>query len=518
VTPKRWAWLVAGAVVAGLSFLPGPQGPLLAIAGSPLLFALRGATPVQAAVRGFLYGSIAWMFGILWFPAVAIRYSAGPAWLGVVFYLVIIAYFAAEIGIGALLSRAIADALGRRGWSEPAALAAGFVPAFAALDAYYPQMYPAPLAATLASTPILIQTLDLLGTAGPALLILGVNACAFAALSESGRRRSVWAAAGIGLAVSSLVYGGMRMRSLDAASEAARESGPLVALIQESIPAEERAVDELRERNVARYRALTREAERSRPDLIVWPEFSYERAIESRPNGGYAVGPEPAAAAITRDAGTAIPVLVTERLADPGPERRIVSLLTDGEGGLAGWSYKRYPMPLSEYWPLGDLLPFLYTLTPKMNRIAGGEQPPLPIPGGPLLGSYVCYDGMLPDSARALTLAGAGILLNPSSDQWSKDPVIQPYQALAVTSLRAVENRRWLLRSTPSGMSTVVDAAGRVVAKIGVGDRGVIVERIPVLEGLPLAARLGDWPNRLLALLCLGLWIFGRTSPGPLKF
>ena len=108
-------------------------------------------------------------------------------------------------------------------------------------------------------------------------------------------------------------------------------------------------------------------------------------------------------------------------------------------------------------------------------------------------------------------------MLFRSNDGWFGQS-IGPYQHLAMARLRAVEQGLPLVRAANTGISAVIDAYGRVVAFLRLGDRGVVDSRLPVaLPEATLFARFGNW---ILLLLLVGVggagWRLGcRRDPMP---
>lgn len=502
----------AGALATGAAFLPGRFGFAILVSLAPLIACLRGTGKRKAFLLGWLFGTLAWGVGLYWFPPVVAEYSAGLPGLRWVFFLGIVGYLGLEVAIAAWLIRALADGLERTGLSEAAALAAASLPAWVCVDGYFPPLFPAPIATTQLFHLPLVQSLDLFGAAGVAWIISVCNAGAFLSAVGSGRRRwAPLAAAGALLALNE-GYGLVRMRAVDASVARSVEAGKIlrVGLVQASIPFSRRRTGQFVDANVAEYRALSEDALADGPlDLIVWPQNTYERHFRVARDGRVSVRGEDAEAVLARDLPYPARSLVTTLARVEGAGQRYASVLSGPSGKVEAISYKRNPTPLSEYFPLGSVFPFLYRLTPRMNRIEPGPQDPIRI-GDAAVGVYVCYDGMKPESARDLARAGAQLLINPSSDQWSRDRTVQPLQAFAVTRLRAIETRRFLVRSTPNGMSTVVDAAGRLASEIPIDTKGFLRATVPLLDGDPVAGALGPALYRLALLLALGMFLAGR--------
>jgi len=108
----------------------------------------------------------------------------------------------------------------------------------------------------------------------------------------------------------------------------------------------------------------------------------------------------------------------------------------------------------------------------------------------------ICYEDILPAFVRRFwnTAGPAQVLVNLTNDSWygdSHEPIIH----LALASFRAIETRRALVRATNTGISAVVDPAGRVIARTGQWRQEVLVAEVPVLDGgdTTVYMRLGDW-------------------------
>ncbi|WP_414656909.1 apolipoprotein N-acyltransferase [Deinococcus sp. VB343] len=174
-------------------------------------------------------------------------------------------------------------------------------------------------------------------------------------------------------------------------------------------------------------------------------------------------------------------------------------------GQVVGTSTKAKLVPFGEYFPLYTQFPFLYRPIEQAIGFSLGEytasapRQPLTL-DGVQYGAYICYDSVFPWVARELTRQGAQVLVNPSNDGW--------YQGWGVAQhfwmgrVRAIETRRWLVRSVNLGVAGAVDDLGRPVQIVSRGAELQALDVTPkLLNGQTLYTRLGDWP----ALLLLGL-------------
>jgi apolipoprotein N-acyltransferase len=121
----------------------------------------------------------------------------------------------------------------------------------------------------------------------------------------------------------------------------------------------------------------------------------------------------------------------------------------------------------------------------------------------------ICYEDIIPGVVNVLMRGGPGhrvpeVMINVSDDSWFGN-TIEPAQHLALASFRAIEHRRPLARSTPTGVSAIIDPAGRIVMRTEQWTKATLAGRIPIMEGRTIYAQLGDW----IGWLCVALALSG---------
>jgi apolipoprotein N-acyltransferase len=119
-------------------------------------------------------------------------------------------------------------------------------------------------------------------------------------------------------------------------------------------------------------------------------------------------------------------------------------------------------------------------------------------------GILICNEAMLPEVAAARVAAGAAYLVNPANDSWLDDPTYAALQ-FDIVSLRAVEQRRWLVRASTSGPSALVDPWGRIVAESRSQTRDLIAGALEARADRTPYGRVGD----AFAGLCLAATLVG---------
>jgi apolipoprotein N-acyltransferase len=163
----------------------------------------------------------------------------------------------------------------------------------------------------------------------------------------------------------------------------------------------------------------------------------------------------------------------------------------DPAGHILGTFDKFHLVPLGEYVPLRDLLPFISKITPgSLDFTAGPGPTTLHLPGLPPAGPLICYEVIFPGAVIDRADRPAW-LLNLTNDAWFGISS-GPYQHFVSARLRAVEEGVPLVRAANTGISGVVDAYGRVTARLGLGLSGVLDADLPQpVPGLTLFARFG---------------------------
>lgn len=182
------------------------------------------------------------------------------------------------------------------------------------------------------------------------------------------------------------------------------------------------------------------------------------------------------------------------------------SLLIRPDGSVAEPYHKIILMPFGEYTPFASVLPFLKDINSTAGQFAPGESPAVlsfPLSNGAQakLSPLICYEDIVPSLARDAVNKGAELLINQTNDAWFGDTVA-PYQHHMIAAFRAIETDRYLLRSTNTGLTAVVDPLGRTLASL-----------LPYTEGiLPMEVSLRN-TRTLFTLAPIPLiWLLGAAA------
>ena len=185
-----------------------------------------------------------------------------------------------------------------------------------------------------------------------------------------------------------------------------------------------------------------------------------------------------------------------------------------GASGERLYTYdKIHLVPFGEYVPLREWFRFADSLVAEVGGFVAGREPALgQLPEGKFA-TLICFEAVFPGEVRQFVAGGAELLVNISNDGWL-GPTGGPAQHMNMARMRAVENRRWLLRSTNSGVTVVVDPYGRITAQLPAGQRAALDARFGMRSGQTLYTRFGDWFAWLcVAASALGILLAVRPEP-----
>lgn len=196
------------------------------------------------------------------------------------------------------------------------------------------------------------------------------------------------------------------------------------------------------------------------------------------------------------------------------------AVLISPQGNVAARYDKVHLVPFGEYVPFKQVLSFARSLTGEVgNFTQGSDRVPLAL-GDHKVGVFICYESVFPGEVREFVLHGAEVLVNISNDGWFGDTGA-PWQHLNMARMRAIENNRWLLRTTNTGITASIDPFGRIVNEAPRNQRVVLDVTYGRNSESTFYTRNGDWfPIACAIISLIGLFIRIReradvTQPQP---
>lgn len=231
------------------------------------------------------------------------------------------------------------------------------------------------------------------------------------------------------------------------------------------------------------------------PDLVIWPE-------SPAPFFGNDPRFHQALSSIATDANAYVlaGTLGVVHGIDTSKLYNSAELIAPNGDWLARYD-KIHLVPFGEYVPFQDLFSFAKKLTKEVGDfVPGTERLVLPVHSYKL-GVFICYESIFPDEIRQFARDGAGLLVNISNDGWFGDTGA-PGQHLRMARMRAIENGRWVLRSTNTGISATIDPYGRIVQQARRNVRVAVDVPYGVVTSTTFYTRRGDWFAWFCVLSC----------------
>lgn len=283
-----------------------------------------------------------------------------------------------------------------------------------------------------------------------------------------------------------------------------------VSLIQGNIPQDLKWLTEFQVETLNIYATLT-STEWGR-DIVLWPESSipmFQTEAWGFINEMVKIANETNTTWVT-----GIPYK-DEAAFDPSTDKyppfynSVIALGAEAEG-----LYKKQRLvPFGEYIPFEgvlDILPDLAGSQDIMSYSRGSEQQsPLQVRGHSL-GSAVCYEVAYPDTTRKNAI-GTDFLLTISNDAWFGTSA-GPLQHLQMVQMRALENGRWFMRATNTGVTAIIDHKGRIVERAPQFERTVLRGEVQARVGNTPFMRFGHYPVLFVITLLLLLSYLGKRA------
>jgi apolipoprotein N-acyltransferase len=521
----RLAALLAG-FLSATGFEPLKLWPVTLACVALLIVLIESAPDRRAAfTRGWLFGLGHFTLGLNWIAHAFTFQDTMPRWFGYGAVVLLSLYLAVYPGLATLAAWALhhlfpslkregqrdlaAQPPSRSGVGTSAALTLPLLLAATWLAAEYLRatLFTGfawnPLGVTLLPTGIAIAA-TLIGTYGLGALTILAAAALLLAL-----RRMFPPAAALAAPLALLALWGNL-----APAPATPPGNPRIRIVQPNIGQDEKYSPALEE---AHFRTLAALSGRPRPAprLLFWPEAAIPAYLDMEPNWR-------ARLAALLGPGDLLLTGATKVYFKPGPSGDLAGannslFIVSPDARLLGRYDKAHLVPYGEYLPMRGLLQPL-----GLSRLVPGDADFWPGPGPqsltlpaatgrpPLsMGVQICYEiifsGHVIDAAHR-----PAFLFNPSNDAWFGS--WGPVQHLAQARLRAIEEGVPILRSTPTGVSAVIDARGRVLHALGLHRAGYLDSALPpALPPTPFA-HLGNWAAGALMLLLLGLAIATRRA------
>jgi len=490
-------------VLYPLTFMIPYTGLLAWVLLIPLFWAIENKSARDAFKLGLLAGLVSNFAGTYWLIGTLSRFGGFPIIVSVLFIIVLSAFS----GLSYAIFSYIVTKLGFL--RKPGVLSALLVAAvWTSVEYLYPFLFPYGIANSQADYIPVIQVFDLFGVYLLSFIIVVVNVALMRVLKKATGESPMPAgeiALALALVVLTLLYGYWRIGAIDA--EIAQAPKLRIGMVQANFDFLEKSESQ-EEIVTERHKEMSLDLESA--DLIIWPETAIQAWFPTESDyllvgdkmgvpqmdgkffivGGMSFTPK------NPDA---------EVLTDDDLIMHNTAFLANSDGVIMGRYHKIKLLLFGEYLPFTNLIPALKSISPASGDFTPGRELNLfeIEDKGARIAPIICYEDIIPSFSRRFAEKGANLIVNITNDAWF-GRTVAPYQHLLVSIPRTVETRRYLLRSTNTGISAVIDPVGRVVAKTPVFVKANLESEVGLMNGAPtLYTRVGD----VFPAACLVFWI-----------
>lgn len=472
------------AVVSGAAlFLAFPKAglfPLAWIALVPLFIAIRKTTPVSSLVLGLITGFV-FFVGLLYWISI---FGYLPCTLLALWQAALIAVFAlfanlfmtrgrfAIITIPALWTAIeYVRSLGMFGftWGDLAYSQAGWLS--------------------------IIQIASITGPWGVTFLVVLVNTAVALAILDYPKAK-LQLAVTVALVLTAAAVGAISIAEINGNVVPDKT----VAMVQGGLDMTWRDADLLDE-IYKTYWPMTEKIGRS-ADLIIWPESTLPDYLPS----SMALQSKMARLAMDSDAYILAggPHVTPDDNAPSGFREYNGAFLIGPKGKLVGEYYKVHLVPFGEFVPGRSWLPFLENYKVREVDYSPGKEYNILHSDKGNLGVMICFESIFPQIGREFAKNGAEALFVITNDSWFQETAAAA-QHHDFSVFRAVENRRYVARNAPTGITSLISPAGAVQNTAGLGERAVVQGKLAMMNQKTIYTRFGDW----FAWVCIVVGLAG---------
>ncbi len=495
IIPKKILYSILSGVLLTASFPPGRLEWTVWFALVPLLVSITNESPRNAFKLGMISGIAHYLTLMYWIIVVLHSYGGLNYLLSLGALLLLSLYLSLYLGLFSLLIIYLRDSrfqllLSASTWVGLEYIRAKFMTGLPWCLLGYSQF----------NHLTLIQIADLVGVYGLSFLIAAGNILIYFLFFDQRRpfQKKIlrWDTAIILLTIiATIIYGDFRLQVYRDSQKG--KTGIRTAIIQGNIDQSLKWDPAFQIQTITRYHKLTRATYPYTPNLIVWPETAVPLYFQDTTPLSVKVSHIPAELNAPLIFGS------------PSYEREDAIIkyynrvyLLSSKGTISGFYDKVHLVPFGEYVPLKKFFPFINRLVQAAGDFASGKEVrPLSL-YNISAGILICFEGIFPELSRSQIKNGANILVNVTNDAWY-GMTSAPHQHLCMSIFRAVENRRWLIRSANTGFSVFIDPRGKMTKKGALFTEEVLIDDVKLYSLLTFYTRYGDLFVLILYMICL---------------
>jgi len=488
--------------------------PLGWVTSAPLFWlCARTQSLRRALLYAWLSGTVANAGGFYWVAGLLERFGNMPTPVALLGLVGMAAYQAGPIVFVIWITRSVRQTSQQRlGRPLPMALLAPI--AIAGMETVWPVVFPFYLAISQAWVVPIIQIADITGPVGVSALLFMTSGAIFDFVTcKDSRRRWRSPACASAIVLCSLGYGAWRMATVD--SDRAGAVKLQVGIVQPNVGFRQKGSNAQSE--LARLHQQSHKLQAEGAEVIIWPETSYPAQLPRTITKDL---PESSPWHIRK--GIDVPLIIgVATLDESAPDKPPYNsaVMFDSTGRVVGMFDKVFLLLFGEYTPLADTFDWVKNMMPAaaghFSRGEGVKIFPFEKDGVAYrFGPMICYEDLLSDFNRELGKLHPHLLVNLTNDAWFGE-TSEPWEHMALSVYRSIELRVDLVRAVNTGVSSLIDANGRVLKETYAVDAQVnprgpdrLLGEVALLEGgHTVFARVGPLFGYLALALSLAFWL-----------
>jgi len=490
-----------------LSFPPIDLYPLAWAALVPFILVIHRLPPKEAFKAGFFMG-IVYFFGTTYWIYHSMHEYGG---MGLVLSVLIVLALAAYLALYPAVFACIFSARMKRSRMPAVLLAPALWVSLEYLRSYLFTGFPwSTLGYSQWKFLSFIQVADITGVYGLSFLVLGVNAAIadFFILKRRVREMPLFPTSYTVLGLMLFMLGVIFVFSYGFIRLNEKAPGvPLKASVVQGNIDQGKKWDARYQKEVFDiHRKLTAGALVESPELVVWPESSLPWPLDERD----------IRVDLLRDfeAASRTPFIIgaiREKGKDTGAYANSAALL---EAGNIPYIYdKIHLVPFGEYIPMERVLFFVDKLSDAIGRYEPGSEYRRGVIKQGEFAALICYEIVFPGLVRKFFRDGGDFIVTITNDAWFSG-TSGPYQHWSMAALRAVENRKPVIRAANTGISGFFSSKGEVIKQTDLFERKTLTAEIITDPRTTIYSRFGDLFAYICILISLFTIIFSHDKKG----
>ncbi len=481
---KLFLALLSGLFI-GLSYPPLPLGFLAWFGFIPLFLSLKGCDYKESFKLGYSAGITAHFIALYW-----IGFNSGAGFLPVFLSLIsAVFYLSLFWGLFAVMLQFFLQEKPFFLWFSPLIwIAMEWIRSIGTLG--FPWM---DLALTQSRFIPLIQMMDVTGSSGISLWIMILNVLLYFALTL-GRRKKIFSITAIGLLSVLWIYGSQKMNSVD--YDTIKKSIN-VAVTQPSVDPNEKWERDNQKQMFELMHQLLDKAVELDPDMIVWPETALPSYLRLSGKDRSPIQEKVNRYKIPLFTGT-----IDRENSEDGKPLYFNGSIFFQPHKPSEMYHKVKLVPFAEYVPLSGYFPSLNDLNFGQGNFTAGKEFTIFQFDNFSFSNLICYESSLPDIVRIFVLQGAEFLTIQANDGWL-GKTSGPYQHFEIAKMRAIENRRSVVRSANTGISGIILPSGKVLEKKTIGERSVFKGNVSLSDKLTFYTKFGNILGKCSAIIII---------------